>query len=58
MDEEKERKLAELARELSSLTFVLNGCCINYDGETADFANLVEFTNILHKTSDKLFDLL
>jgi len=58
MNEDQGRKLSEIACKLSSLTFVLNGCCINYDGESIDLANLIEFTKILHETSEELFGLL
>lgn len=58
MDEEKEIKLSKLALKLSSLTFVLNGRCTNYDGESVCSSNLIEFTKILHETSEELFDLL
>lgn len=58
MEEEERMKLSELACKLSSMTFVLKGCCESYEGELIDSANLIEFVKILHEISNELFILL
>jgi len=58
MNDSEFEKLSELARQLTSMTFVLNGYCENFDGNGIEISNLIEFTKILYKTSNKLFDLL
>lgn len=58
MDEAEEKKLAKLACKLYSMTFVLKGYCENFDEEIPEISNLIEFSEILHKTSKNLFDLL
>jgi len=57
MDDEESRKLQEIARKLFSMTFILNGYCENFDG-VIEVSNIIEFTEVLHKTSRELFDLV
>lgn len=57
MDELKEEKLSEIARKLTSMTFVLCGYCEYYENVT-ELGNLIEFSEIMHKISRELFDLL
>ena len=58
MYNERERKLSEIACKLSSMAFVLNGCCENYEGQEIDTGKLTNFTKYLEETSLELFDLL
>jgi len=58
MEEEKYEKLSNIACKLSGLTFVLVGYCRNFDEKVPEIANLIELSEILHKTSEKLFELL
>lgn len=58
MNGTEEKKLTDLACKLYSMTFVLKGYCENFDEEIPEISNLIEFSEILHKTSKKLFDLL
>ena len=58
MNKENEKRLSELAGKLSSMTFVLPGCCMNYEGLELNSAKLVDFTEFLHEISNELFDLL
>ena len=58
MDEAENRKLSNIAIQLSSMTFVLNVYCENFEQEIPEFANLTAFTEMLHKTSEELYDLL
>jgi hypothetical protein len=58
MNKENEQRLSELACKLSSMTFVLQGCCTNYEGLEFNSSKLVDFTKMLHETSNELFDLL
>lgn len=56
MDEENERKLFKLACKLSSMTFVLKGCCIYHEGKLTDTEDLTYFVETLHEMSNQLFD--
>lgn len=58
MFKEKERRLSEIACKLSSMTYVLHGCCLYYEGLEFNSAKLVDFTKDLHEISTELFDLL
>lgn len=57
MDELKEEKLSEIARKMKGMTFVLRSYCEYYENIT-ELGNLIEFSEIMHKTSRELFDLL
>jgi len=57
MNDEESEKLQEIARKLCSMTFILNGYCENFEG-IVEISNIIEFTEILHKASEKLFDLV
>lgn len=57
MNEEECEKLSRITWKLTSMTFVLKGCCENYEQDIKEFANITEFTKILHKTSEELYDL-
>lgn len=58
MNEENQKKFSEIACKLSSMTFVLHGCCANYEELELNSARLVDFTKLLHETCNELFDLL
>lgn len=58
MDEEIYQKLSELANQLSSMTFVLNAYCENYEQSISEIAYLREFSHIMHKTAQKIYELL
>ena len=58
MDNEKEKRLSEIICKLSSMTFVLHGCCLYYEGVELDSAKLVDYTKILHEITNDLFDLM
>lgn len=58
MDEEIYKKLSELANQLSSMTFVLNAYCENYEQSISEIAYLTEFSQMMHKTAQKIYDLL
>jgi hypothetical protein len=58
IEEEKEKILSEIACKLSSMTFILHGCCLYYEELELNSAKLVDFTKLLHDTSNELFDLL
>jgi len=58
MEEEKYKKLSEITYQLSSMTFILNGYCENFEQEVPEIANLTAFVEILQRTSEKLYDLL
>lgn len=57
MDELKEEKLAEIARKLTGMSFVLNSYCEYYEN-IEELSNLIEFSGIMYQTSRELFDLL
>ena len=57
-EEENCNKLSDIACKLSSLTFVLVAYCKNFDETVPEVSNLIEFSEILHKTSEELFGLL
>lgn len=56
MDDENE--LATIVYKLTSLTFILKGCCAYYEGKKFDTVNLSEFLEILHETTLKLLNFL
>lgn len=58
MNEENEKRLSELACKLSSMVFVLKGCCMYYEGAEFDSAKLVDSLEILNGVSNELFDLM
>ncbi|MDD3435702.1 MAG: hypothetical protein PHC64_00965 [Candidatus Gastranaerophilales bacterium] len=58
MDDIESKRLSEITQELYSMTFILCGYCENYVEIVPEIAKLSEFSKILHKTSNKLFDLL
>ncbi len=58
MNEAEYEKLSEIARRLSSMTFVLNGYCENFEQDMPEFANLTNFTKMLNKVSEELYGLL
>ncbi len=55
MNEEETKRLSKIACKLSGMTFVLKGYCENFE-EISQLSNLVEFSDILHLTSNQLFD--
>lgn len=57
MDELKEEKLSEIARKMTGMTFVLRSYCEYYEN-IVELGNLIELSEIMHKTSHELFDLL
>ena len=57
MNEEESQKLQDIARKLTSMTFILNGYCRNFE-EVKEAESLIEFSEILHNTSEELFDLV
>ena len=58
MNEAEYEKLSEIARRPSSMTFVLNGYCENFEQDMPEFANLTNFTKMLNKVSEDLYGLL
>jgi len=58
MEETENERLLNIALKLSSMTFILNGYCQNFEQEISEFAELMEFTHMLHETSKQLYDLL
>jgi len=58
MNEEECEKLSRITWKLSSMTFVLNACCENYEQDIKEFSKITEFTRILHGVSEELYDLL
>ena len=56
MNEEETKRLSKIACKLSGMTFILKGYCENFE-EISQLSNLVEFSDILHLTSNQLFDL-
>jgi len=57
MNEEETKKISKIACKLSGFTFILKGYCGNFE-DISEVSNLVDFSEILHDTSNELFDLL
>jgi hypothetical protein len=51
-------KLFEITHKLYSMTFVLLGYCENYEQKIPEFGKILTFLQILHETSEELFDLV
>lgn len=58
MDDNEYEKLSTIANQLTSMTFVLKSCCENYEQSIPEFAQLYEFTVMLHDTSNRICELL
>lgn len=58
MNDEIRKELSELANQLSSMTFILNAYCENFEEEIYEIDCLVEFSQIMHKTAKNLYKLL
>lgn len=58
MNDEIYSNLSELANQLSSMTFILNAYCKNFEEDIKEFDYLVEFSQIMHKTAKDLYKLL
>ena len=57
MDKEIITKLSDITLRLDSLTSVLCGYCYNFMETSKEIARLVEFSEILHRTANELYDL-
>ena len=57
MDDETIKKLSDIAIRLDGLTSVLCGYCDNFMETTKEITPLVEFSEILHRTANELYDL-
>lgn len=58
MDEEIKKELSELVNKLSSMTFILNAYCENFEEDIDEIGYLVEFSQIMYKTVNNLYELL
>jgi hypothetical protein len=58
MKDKEIEKLADLTKEITSMTYVLYCYCQFFDENNSELANLVEYAKMLNEKSFELYDLL
>jgi len=58
MDDETYEKLSDIACHLSGMTAILTAYCEHFDDKNKEVSNLVEFSQIMNKKTEEIFELL
>ena len=57
MNDKENVKLSIIANQLSSMSFILNSYCESFES-IKEISMLIEFTEILHKKTQEIYELL